>query len=66
MNVLAAIIKVAFFRFHLNLSIILEVIASKIETADVRAAKSTITKNIKPINSPKLPRELNTFGNVIR
>ena len=54
-----------FLRLHLNLSIILDVIASKIETAEVNAAKRTITKKINPIKSPNFPSELKTFGNVM-
>ena len=64
-NVLTAIMRVDFLRLHLNLSIIEDVIASRIDTAEVRAANITITKKIRPMNSPNLPRELNTFGSVM-
>ena len=43
-------------RLHLNLSIIEEVIASRIETAEVRAANITITKKIKPMPMANLQK----------
>ena len=36
----------------------LEVIASRMETAEVSAANKTITKKIKPMKSPNFPKEL--------
>ena len=56
---------VAVLRFQPNLSISDATIASIIDTDDVIAAKSTITKKTIPTTVPTAPIALNTFGNEI-
>ena len=55
----------AFFLLHLKWSIMPAVIASNIETDEVKAANKTITKKINPIKSPNPPSDLKILGNVI-
>ena len=55
-------IMVPLFLEILNLSIILDTMASIIDTEDVSAANETITKNKSPIKFPIFPIEPNTLG----
>ncbi len=47
---------------NLNLSMMLDTMASSTETAEVTAAKNTITKNKVPMTFPAKPIARNTFG----
>ena len=52
-------------RVHPNLSFTLVTMASRMETALVRAANNTMRKNTMPITMPNTPRLSKTFGRAI-